>query len=175
MSPATVEKHLGRMRFMRGAFDRIHWRFVDIDSRMFMPVTREKVEGWFEEHVRVDAGGIDRLVFDVVSCIMRAIGDFVLFRRILRELGRIFYRNGTAAILIEDAGEYGLPATVGMSECALQLDIIRTPTGYRRAMRILKRYGVEHTLNWIPFEITPDGIRLDDREYFELDTSLASV
>ncbi len=109
MSPATVEKRLGRMRFMRGAFDRIHWRFVDIDSRMFMPVTREKVEGWFEEYVRVDAGSVDRLVFDVVSCIMRAIGDFVLFRRILRELGRIFYRNGTAAILIEDAGEYGLP------------------------------------------------------------------
>ncbi len=92
--------------------------------------------------MRVDAGSIDRLVFNVVSCIMRATEGFVLFRRILWELGRIFYRNGTSAILIEDAGECGLPATVGMSECALQLDYYQNADWlHRRATRILKKYG----------------------------------
>ncbi|RLG18075.1 recombinase RecA, partial [Nanoarchaeota archaeon] len=96
------------------------------------------------------------------------------FRRILKELDRIFYKGGIAAILVEDM-ESSWPITVGMSECAIHLDILKTPVGYQRALRIIKRYGVEHTLNWIPFEVTRRGVELKDREYFEMDTSTIQV
>jgi len=71
-------------------------------------------------------------------------------------------------VLIEDM-DAGWPITFGMAECALHLDIIRTHEGYQRALRIVKRYGVEHTLNWIPFDVTSDGVRLRGYECVEAD------
>ena len=70
------------------------------------------------------------------------------------------------AIFIEEAPYYGEWSEARhIAECIILLDLLRVPTGYARALRILKKYRTCHSMDYIPFEITENGIELRDGRY----------
>ena len=163
MSITTIENYLGRMKYMEDVFDKIHWRIVDVDARQLMPVTREKLEEWNAKIVGLDLEEVDRIVFDVVTCINRALGDPVLYRRVVKTLETIYYENSITALFVEEADSVKDAAvTIGAANCAMFLDYIHTQIGEMRAIRIIKKYGHSHPIHWIPYEVSDDGISIKE-------------
>ena len=161
MSITTIENYLGRMKYMEDVFDKIHWRTVDVDARQLMPVTREKLEGWNAKIIGLDLEEVDRLVFDVVTCMDRALGDPVLYRRVVKTLETIYYENSITAIFVEEAETVKDAAvTIGAANCAMFLEYIRTQVGEMRAIRIIKKYGYPHPIHMIPYDISSEGIKI---------------
>ncbi len=161
MPITTIENYLGNLSFMLDVFDRIYWRVVEVDARQIMPLTREKIIEWLEGLIGFELEKVDRLVFDVVTSIYRALGDVVLYRRALKNLETVLYKNDITTIFVEEADTIrDASITIGASSCALYLGYIYTQIGETRAMKIVKRYRKTHPLNWIPYEITENGIRI---------------
>ncbi len=161
MPITTIENYLGNLNFMLDVFDRIYWRVVEVDARQIMPITNEKITEWLENVIGFELEKVDRLVFDVVTSIYRALGDVVLYRRALKSLEMVLYENDVSTIFVEEADSIREASiTVGASSCAIYLNYINTQAGETRAMKIIKRYRRTHPLNWIPYEITEDGIQI---------------
>ncbi len=93
MPITTIENYLGNLKFMLDVFDRIYWRVVEVEAKQLMPLTHEKIAEWLENLIGLELEKVDRLVFDVVTSIHRALGDVVLYRRALKSLELILYEN----------------------------------------------------------------------------------
>ncbi len=66
-------------------------------------------------------------------------------------------------MLIEESD--GCEATYGgemrnFSEATIVMDYIESKNMYMRAMKIVKRYGVNHPTYWMPFHISEEGLWL---------------
>ncbi len=46
------------------------------------------------------------------------------------------------------------------AEATIVMDYIESKNMYMRAMKIMKRYGVNHPTYWMPFHITDEGLVL---------------
>jgi len=165
------ETYLGKMKFMEDIFEKIHWRFIRIETKYLLPLTYEKIRDSVTATIKMDLKDVDRIVFDTVTDMDKALNDPVLYRQALRYLSRLCYENDVTAIFVEE--EYGdgvWSEARNLAECVIHLRILRIPGGYTRALRIVKKYRVGHPLHYIPFEITSDGIviregKLVGREY----------
>jgi KaiC/GvpD/RAD55 family RecA-like ATPase len=176
--PKSCETYLSRFHFMEDIYEKIHWKFQEIESKSFIPLTKEKIDQTIREEFGIGFDEVDRFVFDSASSLEKALGDPVLYRRALRYLADMCYENDVTAIFIEEAPYYGEWSEARhIAECIILLDLLRVPTGYARALRILKKYRTDHPLDYIPFEITENGIELKEGRYvrvnyefkFELD------
>ncbi len=165
LNKSACEKYLTRFEFMKDAFSKITWVFSDVDARDFLPMNKER----FAQKLKEIVGKVcdyERLIFDTVTSFERAFGDPVLYRRALRYLAEVCYENKVTLLIVEEISVNGVfGETVNLSECAIHLDLLRTPTGYERALRIVKRYGHGHPLDWLPFKITNRGIEIGDGRY----------
>jgi len=163
MPITTIENYIGNLKFMEDVFDKIYWRIVDVDARQIMPLTREKMTEWMKKIVGLDLEDVDRLVFDVITSLYRALGDLVLYRRALKVLESIYYENDVTTVFIEEAESIkDASITIGASNCALFLSYIQTQLGETRALKIVKRYGYSHPIKWIPYEINGNGMHIKD-------------
>jgi KaiC/GvpD/RAD55 family RecA-like ATPase len=123
----------------------------------------EKIEESVVSTIKLQPDDVDRVVFDSVTDVDKALGDPVLYRNALRYLSRLCYRNDITALFVEEAPlmkEWS--ETKNIAESVILLDILRVPDGYARALRILKKYRTAHPLEYIPFDITDDGIEIQD-------------
>lgn len=166
MSRNSCRSYLGSFSFMKDVYDSIEWVFLDVDVRNLLPLTKENftklVSGIFETGL----DSVDRLVFDSVTSVEKAFADPVLYRRALNYLADLCYDNDVTAIIVEEAPLYGeFGEAKALSECVIHLDILRVPGGYGRAMRIIKKYRTDHPLDWIPYDITGDGIVVKEGRY----------
>ncbi len=162
----SCESYLKKFRFMDGVFDKIYWRFIRIEPKYIMPVTREKVREGLIETLKIDPEDIDRIVFDSCTDLDKALADPVLYRRSIRYMTDFTYEYNITALFIEEApiaGEWS--ETRNLVESILWLNYLNTANGIERGMRIVKKYRTKHPLDWIPYEITEMGIVVKDGWY----------
>jgi KaiC/GvpD/RAD55 family RecA-like ATPase len=155
----SCESYLGKMKFMEGVYDKINWRFIRIEAKYLLPLTPEKIEQSTISAIRMKPDEVDRIVFDTITDMDKALHDPVLYRNALRYLSRLCYKNDITALFVEEApmkGEWS--ETKNIAEAVIFLDLLRVPDGYARGIRILKKYRTAHPLHFMPFEITDNGI-----------------
>ncbi len=155
----SCRTYIGEMKFMKELYDRVNWRFVRIDARYFLPMTREKIRDSSLKTIGMPLEKVDRLIFDTITDLDKALHDPVLFRTALRYFAELCHENGITAIFVEEApmvSEWS--ETKNLAETIIFTDILRVPEGYARGLRILKKYRHSHPLGYIPFEITESGI-----------------
>jgi KaiC/GvpD/RAD55 family RecA-like ATPase len=163
MNKYSCKSYLGQFSFMREVYDRIHWRFIRVEPKFLLPMTKEKVKEALEATYGMPAENIDRVVFDSCTDLDKSLADPVLYRRAIRYMADLAYKYEVTSLWIEEApakGEWS--ETKNFVETMLFMDILRVPEGYARAMRILKKYRTAHPLEWFPYEITNDGIVIKD-------------
>lgn len=155
---------------MEDVYDKIHWRFIRIDVKYLMPVTREKIEESIKLTMKVAPENVDRVVFDSVTDLDKALADPVLYRRALRYMAELCYKNDITALFVEEAPmitrEWS--EAKNLAECVILLDFLRIPEGYARALRIVKKYRSPHPLDWIPYKITNNGIEIMEGRYVRI-------
>ncbi len=162
----SCESYIGKFEFMKDVYDKINWRFIRVEPKYLMPVTREKVREGLENTFRMKPEEIDRVVFDTVTDLDKALADPVLYRRAIRYMIDLSYEYEVTAVFVEEApisGEWS--ETRNLVESILHLDVLRVPDGFARAMRIVKKYRTSHPIDWIPFRITGKGIEIGDGRY----------
>ncbi len=166
----SCETYLGQMSYMKDAFDKINWRFVRIEPKYLLPMTYEKIKESAETTFKINLKDIDRLVFDTVTDMDKALNDPVLYRQAIRFTSRFCYENDITALFVEEAqNRWEWSEAKNLAECVIFLDFLRVPEGYVRALRILKKYRSSHPLYYIPFEITQDGIVIREGKYVRKD------
>ena len=166
LTKKSCESYIGRFKFMEDVYDKIYWRFIRIEPKYIMPVTREKVKEGLEATFRLKPEDIDRVVFDTATDLDKALADPVLYRRAIRYMIDLSYEYGVTSLFVEEApmtGEWS--ETRNLVESILFLNLLRVPDGYARALRILKKYRTAHPMHWIPFEITDEGIKIGEGRY----------
>jgi KaiC/GvpD/RAD55 family RecA-like ATPase len=166
LTKKSVSNYIGKFKFMEGVFDKIHWRFIRIEPKFLMPVTKEKIREGLEATFKKRGEEVDRVVFDTATDLDKTLADPVLYRRAIRYMAELCHDYDVTAIFIEEApmiGEWS--ETKNLAESIIFLDLLRVPRGYARALRILKKYRTAHTLDWIPFEITDNGIEIKEGRY----------
>ncbi len=166
----SCRSYIGKMKFMDGLFDSINWRFVRIDAKYFLPMTREKLNESSLKTIGMPLENIDRLIFDTITDLDKALHDPVLFRMALRYFAEMCHDNGITAIFIEEApmiSEWS--ETKNLAETIIFTDILKIPEEYARGLRILKKYRHSHPLGYIPFEITENGIETKEGWYVRKD------
>ncbi len=166
LTKKSCETYLRKFRFMEDVYDRIHWRFIRIEPKYIMPVTREKVKEGLAQTLKLNPQDIDRIIFDSCTDLDKALADPVLYRRAIRYMADFAYEYDITALFVEEApmlGEWS--ETRNLVEAIIWMDFLRVPDGFARAMRIVKKYRTKHPLNWFPYEITEDGIVIKDGWY----------
>ncbi len=170
MTRKSCESYLGRFSFMEDVYSKIHWRFVRIDPKMMMPMTKEKIAEGLRATFRMDGNEIDRVVLDSCTCLEKALADPVLYRRALNYMAELSYDYEITSLWVEEAPMHGeWSDTKNMVESVIFLNLLRVPEGYARAMRIVKKYRTAHPLEWIPYDVTDDGIVIKDGWYVRRD------
>ncbi len=170
MTRKSCESYLGRFSFMEDVYSKIHWRFVRIDPKMMMPMTKEKIAEGLRATFRMDGKDIDRVVFDSCTDLERTLADPVLYRRALNYMAELSYDYEITSLWVEEAPMHGeWSDTKNMVESVIFLNLLRVPEGYARAMRIVKKYRTAHPLEWIPYDVTDDGIVIKDGWYVRRD------
>ena len=170
MTRKSCESYLGRFSFMEDVYSKIHWRFVRIDPKMMMPMTKEKIAEGVRATFRMDGKDIDRVVFDSCTDLERTLADPVLYRRALNYMAELSYDYEITSLWVEEAPMHGeWSDTKNMVESVIFLNLLRVPEGYARAMRIVKKYRTAHPLEWIPYDVTDDGIVIKDGWYVRRD------
>ncbi|AGK62115.1 RecA-superfamily ATPases implicated in signal transduction [Archaeoglobus sulfaticallidus PM70-1] len=168
----SCETYLKKFRFMEDVYDKIHWRFIRVDAKYMMPVTRERIEQAVITTIKMKPEDVDMIVFDTVTDLDKALADPVLFRRVIKYMADLCYKNDITALFIEEAPMMGdWSETKNLSESVIFLDLLHTENGYERAMRILKKYRSSHPLEWIPYDITDEGIVFKEGWYVRRDYS----
>ena len=170
MTRKSCESYLGRFSFMEDVYSKIHWRFVRIDPRMMMPMTKEKIAEGLRATFGMDGNEIDRVVLDSCTDLERTLADPVLYRRALNYMAELSYDYEITSLWVEEAPMHGeWSDTKNMVESVIFLNLLRVPEGYARAMRIVKKYRTAHPLEWIPYDVTDDGIVIRDGWYVRRD------
>jgi KaiC/GvpD/RAD55 family RecA-like ATPase len=155
----SCENYLKKLKFMEDVYDKIQWRFIRIDSRDFLPMTKEKVDDSMRNILKLNLKDVDRVVFDSVTDFDKALADPVLYRNALGYIAELCHENYMTTIFVEEAPmlqEWG--ETKNIAESVIFLDLLKTSDGLARAFKIIKKYRSNHPLDWIPFEITGEGI-----------------
>ncbi len=170
MTKKGCESYLKKFSFMENVYDKIHWRFVRIDPKMIMPVTREKIVNGLTATFEVDPSDIDRVILDSSTSLEKELADPVLYRRVLNYMAELSYEYEITSLWVEEAPMHGeWSDTKNIVESVIFLNLLRVPEGYARALRIVKKYRTSHPLEWIPYEITNDGIVIKDGWYVRRD------
>ncbi|WP_202319613.1 RAD55 family ATPase [Archaeoglobus neptunius] len=171
MNKNVAKNYLKRFPFMEDVYEKIHWRFIRVDPKFLLPLTREKIVEGLKFTFGMDGEDIDRVVFDSCTDLEKTLADPVLYRRAITYMADLSYEYGITSLWVEEApmkGEWS--DTKNITESVIFLDLLRVSEGYTRALRILKKYGSKIPLEWIPYDITENGIEIKDgflvrREY----------
>lgn len=161
MNKRNCELYLGKFPFMKDVYSKIKWRFIRVDPKFIMPVTREKIVEGLRATFGMDGKDIDRVIFDSCTDLELALADSVLYRRAITYMSDLSYEYEITSLWIEEAPMYReWSSTKNIVDSVIFLDLLRTQDGYVRAMRILKKYRTKVPLEWIPFEITDHGVNI---------------
>lgn len=163
MNKKNCKAYLGRFSFMEDVYDKIKWRFIRVDPKFVLPLTKEKIVEGLRATFGMDGKDIDRVVFDSCTDLELALADPVLYRRALTYMSDLSYDYEITSLWIEEApmqGEWS--STKNIVDSVIFLNLLRTQEGYQRAMRILKKYRTKVPLEWIPYEITEEGVVIQD-------------
>jgi len=159
MNKYNCRDYLSRFSFMKDLYDKIHWRFIRVEPKYLLPMTKEKVKEGLDATYGISADLIDRVVFDSCTDLEKTLADPVLYRRAIRYMADLAYKYEVTSLWVEEAPMVGpWSETKNFVETLIFMDILRVPEGYARAMRILKKYRTAHPLEWFPYDITNDGI-----------------
>jgi len=168
LTKKSCETYLKKFKFMEDVYDKIYWRFIRVEPKFLMPVTKEKVKDGVSRTLRLNPEDIDRVVFDSCTDLDRALADPVLYRRAIRYMADYMYEYEITTLFIEEAPMHGeWSETRNLVEAIVWMDFLRISDGLTRAMRIVKKYRTNHPLNWFPYEITRDGISIKDGWYVD--------
>ncbi|MDK2795387.1 MAG: hypothetical protein PWQ58_586 [Archaeoglobaceae archaeon] len=163
MNKYNCRDYLSRFSFMKDVYDKIHWRFIRVEPKYLLPMTKEKIKEGLEAVYGISSDLIDRVVFDSCTDLEKTLADPVLYRRAIRYMADFAYKYEVTSVWVEEAPMVGpWSETKNFVETVLFMDILRIPDGYARAMRILKKYRTPHPLEWFPYEISNDGIVIKD-------------
>ncbi|MET1124183.1 MAG: RAD55 family ATPase [Archaeoglobaceae archaeon] len=161
MNQKSCRSYLGNFSFMKDVYDKIYWRFIRVDAKYFMPLTKEKVKSTLDMTFGMPGKNFDRIVFDSNTDLDKALADPVLYRKAIRYMAELSYENDVTSLWVEEApmtGEWS--ETKNLVESIIFLDLLRSDRGYVRALRILKKYRSPTPLEWFPYRITENGIEL---------------
>ncbi len=163
MNKRNCELYLGRFPFMRDVYKKINWRFIRVDPKFLLPLTKEKVIEGLKATFGMDGKDIDRVVFDSCTDLELALADPVLYRRAITCMSDLSYEFEITSLWVEEAPMHGeWSSTKNIVDSVIFLNLLRVQEGYVRAMRILKKYRTKTPLEWIPYEITDEGLRILD-------------
>ena len=165
-----VKYYYGEMPFLKDVVDKIKWYDMEIEPRDLIPFTVEKQYKIFhrvlpdvvDEKLNLKIP-VHRGVIDSLTTIEKIIGDKSMFRYIAGRWIRYFTMQKISTILIEeiDIGEETSGGEMrNFTEATILMDYIESKNMYMRAMKIMKRYGVNHPTYWMPFHISEEGIEL---------------
>ena len=165
-----VQKYYREMPFISDVASKIKWYDMMVEPRELIPFTLEKQRKLFhrvmpdivDENMEMKMQ-IHRGVIDSITTLEKIIGDKALFRYVASRLIRYFNEMEISVMLIEEAdagnSEYGGEMR-NFSEATIVMDYMESMNIYLRAMKIVKRYAVNHPTYWMPFHISEEGIRL---------------
>ncbi|MEG9194984.1 MAG: RAD55 family ATPase [Candidatus Methanoglobus sp.] len=163
MNKYNCRNYLAQFNFMKDVYDKINWRFIRIEPKYLLPMTKEKIKESLDNVYGITAEQVDRVIFDSCTDLEKTLGDVVLYRRAIRYMADLAYKYEVTALWVEEAPMVGpWSDTKNFVETLLFMDILRVPEGYARAMRILKKYRSAHPLEWFPYEISNEGITIKD-------------
>jgi len=158
---ARLRKYLVSLKFLpKNILDEIEWIDFTPTPRDIFPVGKDKVEKLFVEYFKVETA--DRLVLDNYTSLERLIHDPSFSREFLFQMIRILSEKKVTSVIVEEevkAEALAYDQHRFFADSVIRFVIIPLKNGYVRALRILKLYGKEHLLEYIPFEITSDSIR----------------
>ncbi len=164
-----VKKYYENMKFLRDVADKIRWYDMMVEPREVIPFTYEKQKKLFQKIMPdiVDENmnmkvQIHRGVIDSITTLDRIIGDKAMFRYVASKFIRYFSKMGLSVMMIEESESGAITGGEmrNFAEATIVMDYIESKNMYMRAMKILKRYGVNHPTYWMPFHITEEGIKL---------------
>ena len=170
LNPKSCESYIGMFKFIKDVYNKIHWRFIDIDAKDLLPLTKDRLKEKMADYVGMDLKDVDRVVFDSSTSLDLVLADRALYRRAITYIAQMCYDNDVTAIFVEETpmiSEWS--ETRFFAECVIFMDILRIPDGYIRALRILKKYRNSHPLEWIPYDITDNGIEIKEGRYVRAD------
>ncbi len=165
-----VREYYENMPFLSDVVSKIRWYDMTPEPRELIPFTMEKQKKLFhkvmpdivDEELNMKVQ-VHRGVIDSITTLEKIIGDKAMFRYVASRLIRYFEEMGISVMLIEEAGngnsEYGGEMR-NFSEATIVMDYIESKNMYMRAMKIVKRYAVNHPTYWMPFHISEEGISL---------------
>jgi len=163
MNKYNCRNYLAQFNFMKDVYDKINWRFIRIEPKYLLPMTKEKIKESLENVYGITAEQVDRVIFDSCTDLEKTLADAVLYRRAIRYMADLAYKYEVTSLWVEEAPMVGpWSDTKNFVETLLFMDILRVPEGYVRAMRILKKYRSAHPLEWFPYEISNEGITVKD-------------
>ncbi len=159
MNKYNCRNYLAQFNFMKDVYDKINWRFIRIEPKYLLPMTKEKIKESLDNVYGMKAEQVDRVIFDSCTDLEKTLADTVLYRRAIRYMADLAYKYEVTSLWVEEAPMAGpWSDTKNFVETLLFMDILRVPEGYVRAMRILKKYRSAHPLEWFPYEISNEGI-----------------
>ena len=156
-------------RIIGNKVNKITFRDFTPEPKELMPINEEVIKELFDKKLRVE-GKINRLVIDSISTFERVLLDQSMIRKFFYILSRQLAENKCTSIFVEEARKASSPIwdeTRNICESFIELTTLPTRTKLVRALRIVKRYGVSHPLEWLPFEITNKGVKLLNGRYIE--------
>jgi len=165
-----IKKYYGDAKFLRDVVDKIKWYTMDVEPKQLIPFTESKQKKLFHRVMpdiitedMTPKVKIHRGVIDSITSFDKIIGDKALFRYVSSQFIKYFNRVGISAMLIEesDLGEVTSGGEMrNFAEATIVMGYIESKNMYMRAMKIMKRYGVNHPTYWMPFHITDEGLVL---------------
>ncbi|MCS7119133.1 MAG: RAD55 family ATPase [Archaeoglobaceae archaeon] len=170
MNKYNCKNYLGDFSFMKDLYEKIHWRFIRIEPKYLLPMSKEKVREALEATYGMRGEEVDRVIFDSCTDLEKTLADVVLYRRAIRYMADLAYKYEFTSLWVEEAPMNGTWSdTKNLVETAIFMNILRIPDGYIRAMRILKKYRSMHPLEWFPYEITKEGLIVKEGWYVKKD------
>jgi len=105
---------------------KIKWRFIRVDPKFLLPLTREKVVNGLNAF-GMDGKDIDRVIFDSCTDLDLALADPVLYRRAITYMSDLSYEYEITSLWIEEApiqGEWN--STKNIVDSVIFLNLLRT-------------------------------------------------
>ncbi len=165
-----IKEYYGSAPFLKDAVSKIRWYNMDVEPKELIPFTENKQKRLFHnvmpdiiDEDMMPKIKIHRGVIDSITSFDRIIGDKALFRYVSSQFIKYFNKVGISAMLIEESnlGEVTSGGEMrNFAEATIVMDYIESKNMYMRAMKIMKRYGVNHPTYWMPFHITDEGLVL---------------
>ncbi len=149
-----VKYYYKDMPFLSDVVDKIKWYDMLVEPRDLVPFTLQKQYRLFhkvmpdiiDENMNLKLP-IHRGVVDSLTSLEKVIGDKALFRYVASQLIRQFNKMQMSVMLIEET-ELSSGTSGGemrnFSEATIVMEYIESKNMYMRALKIMKRYGVNH-------------------------------